>query len=227
MTTHLEIAVCSLEDALQAEQGGAGSIEISVDLARDGLTPPWEMVAAVRRAVRIPAYVIVRPHARDFIYTDDDIEHILDHTRQFAALGVGGIVFGGHTAGGDLDIALIRRVAEAAGDVPVTVHRSLDTCVDPDAALQVLVGVVPRILTSGPGRSAWEGREGLRRWVVGYGSHFEFVAAGGITLEQARELSAYTGVHTCHFGGAARMNGVVDAGKVRALRERLHKVYKS
>ncbi|MCB9452984.1 MAG: hypothetical protein H6672_16230 [Anaerolineaceae bacterium] len=219
--THLEIAVCSLEDALQAEQGGADSIELSVDLAHDGLTPPLDMVAAVCRAMRIPTYVIVRPHARDFVYTDDDIEHILDHTHQFAALRVGGVVFGGHTAAHALDVMLIRRVAEAAGDVPVTVHRALDMCVDPDAALPALVGVVPRILTSGPARSAWEGREGLRRWVARYGSHFAFVAAGGITLERVRDLAAYTGVHTCHFGGAARTNGVVDADKVRALRERL------
>lgn len=225
--TYLEIAVCSLDDALQAEEGGADSIELSVDLAHDGLTPPLEMVAAVRRAVGIPAHVIVRPHARDFVYTDDDISHILDHTRQFAALGVGGIVFGGHTAAHALDVTLMRRVAEAAGDVPVTVHRALDTCADPDAALQALVCVVPRILTSGPARSAWEGREGLRRWVAQYGSHFEFVAAGGIRLEQARDLAAYTGVHTCHFGGAARSNGVVDAGKVRALREQLEKTHES
>jgi copper homeostasis protein len=224
--TQLEIAACSLEDALQAEQGGADSIEISVDLAHDGLTPPPDLVAAIGGAVRIPAYVMVRPHARDFVYDADDVAHILDHTRQFARSGVSGIVFGGQTPAGDLDIALIRRVAAVAGDVPVTVHRALDTCANPDAALRALVGVVPRILTAGPAAAAWAGRAALRRWVADYGSHFAFVASGGIVLEQVGELAAYTGVPVCHCGRAARTNGVVDAAKVRALRERLTTLHK-
>ncbi len=215
--TKLEIAATTLEDALAAQRGGADSIEISRDLALGGLTPPLEVVQAARDALTITIHAIVRPHARDFYYSELEIEQILRDARAFAALGVG-VVFGAQMANGKLDIALIQQVAEAASGVPVTVHRALDSCTNPDEALHLLSGVIPRALTSGPAASAWEGRDGLRRWVATFGHNIRFVASGAITLEQLRPLADHTGVHEVHLGGAARTNGAVDAAKVARLK---------
>lgn len=218
--TKLEIAATTLDDALAAQRGGADSIEISRDLSLGGLTPPLEVVQAARDSLTIGIHAIVRPHADSFYYSELEIEQILRDARAFAALGVG-VVFGAQMANGKLDVALIQQVAEAARGVPVTVHRALDSCTNPDEALQSLVGRIPRALTSGPAPSAWEGRDGLRRWVAAFGRDIRFVASGAITLEQLRPLADHTQVHEVHLGGAARTNGAVDAAKVAQLKAAL------
>ena len=220
----LEIAVTSLHDALNAQAGGADSIEISYDLAVGGLTPPLDMIQAVRDAVQIAVNVIIRPHARSFVYTPAEADMILEQTHIISRAGIDGIVFGAQAATGHLDTALIQRVVDTANSLPVTVHRALDSSVEPEKALETLVGVVPRVLTSGPAASAWEGRDGLRRWVQDYGQHFSFVASGGLTLEQLAEYDAHVQAHEYHFGSAARTNDIVDVAKVKQLRSILDRI---
>lgn len=217
VTPTLEIAVTSLEDALRAAQGGAHSIEISRDLALDGLTPPIEVVQAVCAAVSLHIHVIVRPHARDFVYSLAEIDTILRDIDSLKATRIDGIVFGAHNASGEIDIALMQMVAEAATPLPITLHRALDSSRNPQAALKALVGSVPRILTAGPAATAWAGREGLRRWIQAYGEHYEFVSSGGLRLEQLPVYIPTVQADVYHFGSAARTDGVVDAVKVAQL----------
>jgi copper homeostasis protein len=217
----LEIAVTSLEDALCAVKGGADSVEVSRDLKNDGLTPPVSLVQSILARVDIPVHVIVRPHARSFHYSDADIREILRDARTFAAMGVASIVFGALREDGHLDIDLIKKVAFTVDPVPVTVHRALDVCADSEAALKALVNLVPRILTSGPAKNAWDGREVTRRWVEEYGQYFQFVLSGGIRLEQLAELAATTHAPVYHIGGAARTEDTVELEKVKRLQEAL------
>lgn len=214
----LEIAVTTLQDARHAEQGGADSIEISENLSAGGLTPSIALVEQIRAAVRLDVYVIVRPQARDFVYTPAEIDQILNDTRRLALTGITGIVFGACTPDNRLNIALIEQVKAAAAPLPVTVHRALDQSRQPETALEQLKGVVPRILTSGPAANTWEGREGLRRWVNDYGEHFSFVASGGLKRETLHEYASYVQAHEYHFGGAARTNDAVTIENVRLLR---------
>jgi copper homeostasis protein len=203
--------------------GGAQSIEISRDLAVGGLTPPLELVQAVRDAVAIPIHVIVRPHARDFTYAFTEVEDMLHYVERLIPVGVNGVVFGAIAVDGRLDIDLIQRVRRTAGSLVFTLHRALDTSLQPERSLEALIGCVPRVLTSGPAASAWAGRHGLRAWVQSYGQHFRFVCSGGIRLDQLAELAAYTGAPEFHIGSAARTAGAVDVEKVMQLRDCLAK----
>lgn len=213
----LEIAVTTLEDAVRAEKGGANSIELSVDLERDGLTPPIELVKAVQEVVKIDLHVMVRPHDRSFVYRGEEIVVILEQVKQFAEIGVTGIVFGAQYEDGTLDVGLIGRVAEVAEDCQLTLHRAIDSCSNPEAGLEALIGVLDRVLTSGPAWTAWEGRFGLREWVKKFGEHFRFVATGSIKVETIREIAEFTEVQECHSSSAARTDGEVDVEKVRTL----------
>lgn len=214
----LEIAVTSLQDAINAERGGAQSLELLRDLPNGGLTPDLELVRAIRDAVPIPINVIIRPHARDFVYTPDEIQVMLRDVEQLKPMAINSFVFGALTPIGNLDITLIQRFVEAAAPVPVTVHRALDVCRDPETALESLVGIVPRILTAGPAANAWEGREVVRGWVQRFGKHFKFVSSGGLTLAQLPEFIATVQPHIVHLGGAARTDDAVDVEKVQQLR---------
>ena len=56
----MEVIAETVEDAREAEQGGAGRIELVRDLSRGGLTPLPALIDAVVHAVRIPVRVMVR-----------------------------------------------------------------------------------------------------------------------------------------------------------------------
>ncbi len=214
----LEIAALTVADALAAQDGGADSIELSRDLSVGGLTPDFDLVRRVRDAVTIRINVMIRPHADSFIYSSSDVEQIMDDACSLAHLGVDGVVFGALTPERQLDLALIEQVAGEAIPLALTVHRALDESVEPERALAGLVGMIPRVLTSGPAPDAWSGRNGLAKWVRAYGDHLSFVVSGGLKLAQLPEMLATVKAQEYHFGSAARTNDAVDVAKVRALR---------
>ncbi len=219
----LEIAATSLDEARKAVEGGAASLEICVDLAAGGVTPPLELVRAIREAVTVTLNVMIRVRAGDFVYKADEMAVMIETIAAVKPLGVDGIVFGALTAAGDVDMAQMRVVVEAANPLPVTLHRALDSCRTPDDALRGLAGMVKRVLTSGPAPTAWEGRETFKRWVELYGQQYRFAASGGITLEQLPELVRMLGADEYHIGGAARTNGAVDVAKVHQLNKIIHR----
>lgn len=217
MTT-LEIAVETLADAIAAEQGGADSVEISRNLARDGLTPSLQLVQQIRDRLRIDVHVIVRPHDRDFVYSDLEFQAILANATALAQTGVTSIVFGAHRPDGRLHVAMIRAVAASAAPLKLTLHRAIDSAQDAEGALQSLRGSIGRVLTAGPATSAWQGRDGLRAWQQQFGQAITFIAAGRIRADTLSALVQHTGVSGVHIGSAARHAGVVTAEKVAQLR---------
>ena len=214
----LEIAVTELEDAVSAELGGADSIELSIDLHRDGLTPPFSLIDEVCDVVLIDVHVIIRPHDRDFIYTPDEIKTILTDARSINGTNVKGIVFGAHLPDGRLDVDLIKRVRDTTPDLTFTLHRALDSCTNSEESLDALQGTIDRALTSGPAKTAWEGRAGLKKWVDAFGTKINFIAAGSVTLAQLPALVTETGVSGIHCGSAARINGEVSWEQVKRLK---------
>ncbi|MEO8396373.1 MAG: copper homeostasis protein CutC, partial [Chloroflexota bacterium] len=196
---------------------GADSIEISRDLHLDGLTPDFDLVRRTRDAVQLAVHVIIRPTARDFVYTEREVDTILDDARKLAQTGINGVVFGALTRENRLDLSLIERVAQAAAPLPLTVHRALDFSLEPEQALESVIGIAPRVLTGGPASTAWEARSILANWVSRFGDHLEFVLAGSLKLEQLADMRTRVRAPAYHFGSAARSGNSVDVNKVRAL----------
>lgn len=218
----LEIAVTLPDDAQRAQDGGADSVEISENLALGGLTPDFGIVEAVLKTARLDVHVIVRPHAKNFHYAAEDIGVILRDTKRLACMGVKSIVFGAQDAQRRLDLTLIERVQRAAAPVPLTIHRALDESVEPEGSLEALAKMgIRRVLTAGPAANAWDGRDGLERWVSRFGAQFNFVVSGGLKIEQLKSLTAQVRAQEYHFGSAARTGGAVDLKKVERLRAML------
>ncbi len=221
----LEIAALTVADAVAAQDGGADSIEISRDLSVGGLTPDFDLVRRVRDAVQIGINVMIRPHAETYVYSESDIAQILDDACSLAHLGVNGVVFGALTPERRLDLALIEQVAGECAPLALTVHRALDESLEPEQALDELVGMIPRIgvrrvLTSGPAPDAWSGRFALTEWVHNYGDKLHFVVSGGLKIEHVPLMLAVK-AQEYHFGSAARTNDAVEVAKVRALKAAL------
>lgn len=220
MTT-LEVAIEAVAEAITAEKGGANSVEVSQDLAHDGLTPSIALIEQIREAVSIDVHVIVRPHDRDFVYTPDELETILADTAALVAVGVTGIVFGAQTSSGELDVPMIKQVAAVAGPATFTLHRAIDSARQPTEGLGALSGTLDRVLTSGPAATAWAGREGLKAWQQQFGQKMAFIAAGSIRAEMVPQIIKETGVSGIHVGSAARKHGIVTIEKVAQLRHLL------
>ena len=217
--TALQIIAQSVEDAREAQAGGASNLEVIIDLAVGGLTPPLTLVRAIQDAVNIDLHVMVRPHARDFVYSPPEIETILAQVKQFKALGVQGIVFGALTPDGLLEIPLIRQVTGTASPLAVTLHRAIDECHEPESGFESLKGMVSRVLTSGGASSSWEGRETIRRWVETYGDSFRFICGAGVNITNLQALVEATRAPEFHMGSGAQIEGRVDRYKVRQLVE--------
>ena len=66
----LEVCCGSVEDVLQAVQGGADRVELNSCLFHGGLTPSVGELIVAKQSVSIPIMTMVRPRQGGFCYSD-------------------------------------------------------------------------------------------------------------------------------------------------------------
>ena len=198
----IEAAVESRNAALAAVEGGADRLELCTDLAHGGTTPDLNLLHV---QLAIPVFVLVRPRAGDFVYTDAEHRTMLEQISGAKSAGVHGIVTG------DLSLDRTRDLIAAARPLPVTFHRAFDVFPDRSEALERLIELgVERVLTSGGAPTAPEGADEIRRLVVQAKGRIGILPGGGINPTNVARLVQQTGVREVHFS-------VKDAEKVRAV----------
>jgi copper homeostasis protein len=220
----LEIIASSVVDAVNAQAGGASSLEIVRQLAVGGLTPPIELVRSIRAAVTIPIRIIVRPHADNFVYSGAAVEQMLTDIQALKHIGADGIVFGALHATDSVNTELTIQIAQAAQPMEITFHRAIDVSRDPNTVFNALVGKVQRVLTSGMADNVWDGRAKIRIWVEQYGAQFTIACGGGIKIPQLADIVRATNAPEFHLGTAAQTNQTVDTAKVRQILEIINSV---
>ena len=216
----LEVIVCSVRDAIEAERGGAGRLELVRDLPRGGMTPSVDLVEAVLSEVTIPVRVMIREADGYDAGSPRQVEHLACLARCFASIGVQGLVCG-FTRDGRIDVSAVDAIANACSAARLTFHHAFDELPDPAATLRELQRwpSVDRVLTSG-GPGDWKRKaERMREW-AGVTSSIGILAGGGVDLAALRVLSA-AGVVEAHVGRAAREpatnEGAVMSSRVAEL----------
>jgi copper homeostasis protein len=216
----VEVIVCSVRDAIEAERGGARRLELVRDLHRGGLTPTIENVEAVLSAVMIPVRVMIREADGYDAGDPRQIDRLAGVARRFASLGVQGLVCG-FTRDRRIDIAAMDAVVAATGSARLTFHHAFDDLPDPAGALRDLERwpSLDRVLTSG-GFGDWRRKaERMRKW-AGLTRRIGILAGGGIDLAALRILAA-AGHREAHVGRAARepatVEGAVTSSRVAEL----------
>jgi copper homeostasis protein len=195
----VEACVDSVASARAAERGGAGRVELCDALFDGGTTPSAGMIAACREAVSIPVFVMIRPRGGGFVYSAEEGDVMRRDIVVARELGADGVVLGALLPNGDVDLALVRTLVEAAGGVPVTFHRAFDLTPDLEASLDALAEVgVERILTAGGASTAAEGASMLGTLARRAKSRIVVMAGGGVREENVRELVARSGVREVH-----------------------------
>ncbi len=222
----LEVIACSVSDAIEAQHGGAGRLEIVRDLQRGGQTPSLKLVQNILGAVTLPVRVMLREGESYEVENHVEKETLYSAARGLSGLEVNGLVLG-FLRKGQIDVELTESVLSCAPNQAATFHHAFEEAEDPFTAIRVLKRLkqVDRILTSG-GTGEWpEKLERFSRYQEEAGPDIEILAGGGIDQQSLRMICKATGIREFHVGRAARepatAAGVVRSEKVRALVETL------
>jgi copper homeostasis protein len=218
----LEVIVTSVDEALEAEDGGADRLELVRDLGAEGLTPPLPLVEKVLVAVSVPVRVMLRETPSFNIGTEGEKRRLTDMARAFSQLPVNGLVLG-FLKGQFVDCCAMEHLL-SAGDKPVTFHRALECVPDLYVALEVLkqFARVDRVLSNG-GNGSWaDRRRRLERLQGRAYPGILVIAGGGLNEEGLEALAQSTLLNEFHAGSAARdESGCVRSDRVRKLRQLL------
>jgi copper homeostasis protein len=233
LTHILEIIVCTVEDAVAAERGGADRLEIISHYEVGGLTPPFDLVREITSTVKIPARVMLR-ESEPFVVTDGgEIERLRDAARAFARLPIDGFVLGflkeepgGLSVGHDL----VSRVLACAPNLKTTFHRAFEELPDPIRAIGELKRhpQIDCVLSRGYGEAWTAELDRFVEWERAARPEIRMLLGGGIDKEAIKIFCKASPIRAFHVGRAVRAGGKIDgvvlAEPVRELAE-LFKAY--
>ena len=175
-------------------------MELCAGIPEGGTTPSYGMIRNARESINIALNVIIRPRGGDFLYSEDEIQEMIEDIRTAKSLGADGLVFGCLRPDGSVDMEVMKRLMEEAGDTPVTFHRAFDHCSDPYQALEDIISCgCCRILTSGCRPTALEGADLLAELVRRAGDRIIIMPGCGIKEENIAEIARLSGAREFHF----------------------------
>ncbi len=200
MKRTIEICANSAQSCVEAEAGGATRVELCAGIPEGGTTPSYgEIRTAQALTSRIAINVIIRPRGGDFLYTEAEVVSMLHDIELCKSLKVHGVVVGCLTPEGDIDVALLNRLVEAARPLSVTFHRAFDVCRDPFTALEQLIEVgCDRILTSGQQPDAVTGIPMIAELVKRAGGRIIIMPGCGVRENNIAQIETATSATEFH-----------------------------
>jgi copper homeostasis protein len=196
----LEICCGSIDDAIEAERGGADRIELCSALFLGGLTPSLGTLQEAKARLKIPIMAMVRPRGGGFCYTPAEMATMERDAELAVAHGADGIVIGILNADGTIDVERTRRILKIIGERQAVFHRAFDVTPDPFRALDQLVELgFTRVLTSGQQDSVAEGLTLIRRLVDYAAQRIEVMPGGGIKQYDLTRVIEATGCRQIHL----------------------------
>ncbi|WP_184548663.1 copper homeostasis protein CutC [Mucilaginibacter sp. FT3.2] len=197
----LEVCANSVTSAVAAQDGGAVRVELCENLKEGGTTPSYGQILMARKLLHIKLFVLIRPRAGDFLYTDLEYEIMLADIRYCIEAGCDGVVIGMLNADGTIDkprcLEMVR-LAKQWG-LSVTFHRAFDMCADLYQALEDIIEIgCDRILTSGGKSSAMEGATILNQLVKKANGRIAIMPGAGVNEANVADLVYFTKVTEVH-----------------------------
>ena len=202
----------SVESAVNAVKGGASRLELCGSLYEGGITPSLGLLRVVKQEVNVPVFVMIRPRAGDFAYSEQEFEVMKEDLRILKEDGsADGFVFGVLTPNGEVDRSRCSELIDLARPQPVTFHRAFDVTRDPFRALETIISLkMERLLTSGQDASALEGLPLIRELVERAHDRITVVAGGGVTERNLDRILRESGCIEFHCSARSSVPSVMQ-----------------
>ena len=195
----LEVAVFTLEGALEAIRAGAHRLEMCENAHDGGTTPSKSTLDFIHSVSPIPVFPIIRARGGDFVYTAEEKKIMLADILYCRNRGFKGVVSGGLLRDGRIDNDFLLRCIDAAGPMEFTFHRAFDRCVDPLNAMEQIIGAgAKRILSSGQYPALPDGIPLLKKMVKQAGNRLIVLPGSGLTRHTVKQVVEKTGVKEVH-----------------------------
>ncbi|XP_018319129.1 copper homeostasis protein cutC homolog [Agrilus planipennis] len=185
----LEVCVDSFESAVTALGAGAGRLELCSSLIEGGLTPTPGLLIQIQHAnsAKVPIYCMLRCRPGNFIYSQEEIEIMVEDAKILKQRGADGFVFGALLPNGDVDMKKCREIIKACFPLSVTFHRAFDFCRRPTIEVEVVIDLgFTRLLTSGQQKNAQQGVKLIKKLIDQVGNRIIIIPAGGITKDNLK-----------------------------------------
>jgi len=203
----LEIIAVTLKDAIDIEQYGGDRIELVTGIEVGGLTPSIGLIEKVCNTVDIPVNVMVRPHAKSFVYDKYDEEVILRDIEEIKKTKAYGIVFGALTCEGEIDEALLKKVIHAKEHLSLTFHRAIDESNDVMKSLKTLLKYdIDRILTSGGKPKVTDAVDVIKEMIEESKNKIIILPGSGLYLDNVDRFIQDAKPMEIHMGSGVKYN---------------------
>lgn len=214
----LEIACFNIQSAVIAEKNGADRIELCENYSEGGVTPSFEIIKEVRKKIKIPLHVIIRPRAGDFIYTASELQTMKEQILFCREHNINGVVFGILKEDNTVNVEANKSLKQLAGPLSVTFHRAIDQCAKINEEFQKLIDIgIDRVLTSGGQSSAPAGINVLADLQKQFGTQIRIMPGGGIrsaNLSQLMESNCFE----FHSAATTGTDIITDSLEVQTMR---------
>ena len=218
----IEIIGTTIEDAKRIEKGGADRIELVSALSEGGLTPSYSLIKSAVRSVNIPVNVMIRPHSKSFVYTEEEIQLMVEDIRIAKDLKVNGVVFGVLNKHNEICIPTLEKLLKACNGIDVTFHKAIDELSHKVKGIEILSEYeqIKNVLTSG-GKGDILNNIPVIKNMVEKSKHINLIVGGGLDFDNIKEIIKNTKASQYHFGTAIRNNksisGEINTEKLRLL----------
>ncbi|MBP5517573.1 MAG: copper homeostasis protein CutC [Bacteroidales bacterium] len=190
MKLYLESCCTNLEEVKEACDNGASRIELCERIDLGGVTPSKELLMDSLSVSTIPINVMIRPRGGNFVYSEDEINRMIEDIQTFKSLPVNGFVFGCLTPENEVDIPAMKKLMEAVSGKPVTFHRAFDEVSNPEKALEEIIDLgCSHLLTSGNCEDAFTGRFNIAKLVEQAAGRITVIAGKGIRPQNLRQTA--------------------------------------
>ncbi|RWS45050.1 copper homeostasis protein CutC [Bacillus mycoides] len=202
----LEVIATCLEDVKRIEKAGGNRIELISSYTEGGLTPSYAFIKKSVEAVQIPVHVMIRPHAKSFTYTEEEIEMMKEDIVVAQNLGAAGVVLGVLNEQNEVDEEKLADLLSVVDGINVTYHRAIDDTENPVEAMKALkkFNKVTHVLTSGGQGKVVDNIPVLREMQKESEGNIQLIVGSGVTKENVKQLLDETGITQAHVGTAVR-----------------------
>lgn len=195
----LEICASSLQSAINAQTGGAQRIELCCNLEQGGLTPSYGTIKLARATLSIEIFVLIRPRAGDFTYTELELSQMKEDILFCKSIGIDGVVLGVLDEQNEIDRNRNKQLVELAAPMQTTFHRAFDCLKNPIQGLEQIIDLgFDRILTSGLESTAIEGKVLLKKLIAQAQNRIMILPGSGLNSQNVSDFIAFTKTKEIH-----------------------------